>query len=199
MADVEPLEQSNRRWCGHRQQTVGGLGSSVAERNAGVINVLYTKQLEAPDGSDDVEDRIDRTHLMQMKVVRRDAVYRTLDIRDCLKRRVCSLGDIARQGGRVDHAMNLRDGATMRLCWNIEIHFHTMHVRALNISDSHSYIRQPNRAGQLLQPRLVESHVDKLAQEHVSGHTAGWIKNGDFHSRTGNSLGVKFEARRARP
>ena len=66
-----------------------GFHGAVSKRDFGVVDALDTHQLYAPNRSNDVENRIDRSDFVEMQLVGRDTVDCRLDSRNHLERRVC--------------------------------------------------------------------------------------------------------------
>jgi len=85
---VESLEQTDRCRGGHGQDAVRCLHRAIPQRDFRIVDALDSQELETPDGSNDVEYRVDRSYFVKVQLVRRDAVYGALDCRDGIERRM---------------------------------------------------------------------------------------------------------------
>src|SRR5205085_4036306 len=169
VADVESLEKTYRRRRRHWQYPVRGLHRSIAQRNAGIVHALDAQQLNAPQGADDIENRVDGADFVEMEIIGRDAMDRSLNGRDGVERGVGAFADFVRNRYRVDQPMNLRHRAPVRLWRNVEIDLHAPYRRALDVSDAHADTIEPERRRQSRQPHSVETVVDESADEQVAG------------------------------
>src|SRR4026208_2232321 len=71
MSNVESLEKAYRRRRWNGQHSVRGFHRAIAQRDFRIVDALDSQQLDSPDRSDDVENRIDRSDLVEMELVRR--------------------------------------------------------------------------------------------------------------------------------
>src|ERR1700682_6787989 len=91
---------------------------------------------------------------------------------------------------RIDHPVDLRDSPSVRLRGNVEVHLDAANVGTLDILDANLDSRQAVCGRQSLEPCLIESDVDKCAEENVGGDAAGRVEDCDFHLTGGRGRSV---------
>ena len=79
--------------------------------------------------------------------------------------------------------MYLRYRPSVGLGWDVEIDFHALDARPLNMSDPDGHAIEAKCLGQSFNPPTIEPVVDQCADEHVASDSAGRIEDRDFHYR----------------
>ena len=182
MANVDAFKQPESCWRRDRQHTMRGFYSPVSQRDERIVDALDSQQLEAPDGADDIEDRVDRSDLMQMKVVLSDTMDLALDRGNRIERGVRQRSDADGNSRRVDKTMDLRNRPAVGLRRDVKIHFDAVNPSAPNVLDADIDSAETESLRKLSQPGFVESNVDQRSEKHVAGDAAGRIQDRDFHS-----------------
>src|SRR5205085_7795074 len=132
-------------WGRHRQRAVGGSYRAIAERDLGVVDALEAEQLDAPNGSNYIENSVDRSDFVKMQIVGRDTVDLGFDRRNCLERGMSCAGNFFRNLHRIDQSVDLGYRAAVGLHGNLEIDFDAAHSGSLHVSDANSNRIEPQR------------------------------------------------------
>src|SRR5690242_3412692 len=111
---LDALEQLERRRRRHGKRPVRSRYRPVANAHRPAEDAIDAQALEAPDRADDVENRVDGAHLVQVYALGRDTVYLALGRRDREERLVCALAHGHRNVGARYQVANLVNAARVR-------------------------------------------------------------------------------------
>jgi hypothetical protein len=151
----------------------------------------HAEHLEAPDGSHDVEDRIDRADLVQVDFLGGHSVDLPLGARDRAERFVRPSLHALRHRGLGDQRADLADAATVRLRRNLEVHLDAGDVAAAHVPDLDADTVEPEARRKRAQPVRLETAGDERAERHVAGDAAERVEDRDGHvDSVGGSRGV---------
>src|SRR3990170_1014233 len=178
---AEPLEEPQCRRSRNRKDTMSGFDRAISESDAGIEHGVHAKQLETPDRANDVENRVDGPHLVQMQLFRRHAVNLTLHRPDRIERGVSATRYVRWDCRGINERVNFGNSPAVRLRWNVEINFHAADTRSFHVRNTDAHSAETKELGQPLQPAPLQPDVDQGAEEHVTGNPAGWINDYDFH------------------
>src|SRR5205085_10202958 len=134
-----------RRGNGHHAMC--GAYAAVAQCDRAAEHLVDAQLGEPPNGADDVENRVDRAHLVEMDLLRRHAMNLALHRRDVGE---CDIGAflyVWRSAALGDDAADLLEMSTVRLGRNGEIHLPTADLGAAHTLTRfhHSVYRQSAR------------------------------------------------------
>jgi hypothetical protein len=131
------LEESERRRRWHRQDTVRRLYGPVTRSDRPTVHSLDAELVESPYTANDVEDRVDRTNLMQMDTLNAGRMQRRFLLGDHRERAIRALFDPRWQRRARHDLSNMLEVTSVRLRGYVEVHLLARDLAALDVGNSH--------------------------------------------------------------
>src|SRR5688572_26514704 len=150
---------------------------AIPSRDGAAVDTGDAQELDRPDGSHDVEDRVHGPDLVQMHALDGRAVDGGFLFRDEREGGIRAPLYRFRSVGARDDLANLFEMTAVRLGRDLEIHFRARDPRALHLPDIDLYSVEPQALGQRAQPVGLEADRHEGAQRHVARDAAKGVQD----------------------
>ncbi len=180
--DHLPFEQPQRGRRGHGKYAMRRGHAAVADGDRAAVHVIDPEFGQAPYRSDDVDDRVNGAHFVQVHLFRRDTVDRALHFGECGERGERASAHGSRKRRALDDPTDLLEMATVGLRRDPEIHLRARDARPLDALDAHRHAVEAKPGRQRTEPIGIEAGVHQRPEHHVARDAAEWVEDRDLHS-----------------
>jgi len=133
----------------------------LPHRDRKMVYALDAESLEPFDATDDIEDRVHRSDLMQVHVFRSDTVDSTFSLADQSERAYGALLHPIGNRSPLDESHQLTDVAAVRLLRDVELDLLARNTGAPNVSNRNTDVADAQPFRQLLEPGNRQSQREE--------------------------------------